>query len=602
MKKTFQLFLVFLLIFNTTLINVQASAIVGTPIIANGLPGSNVDCTETGTEEFYPLGDLRGNNVLTKKEISRECLVTKKEYGKCIKWEEKEQFLALAPSNYNSYESNNYSDALGSLLSAIGAYDQLEHLWSGWHGYCEIGTKSNFDWAEDPMFWASMAMSLLMSGSKGDGFLKGTTVGNFVNSTTESIGRSMGSLFEGAGSNFLSEAAESQAMDVLANTSLTFDQAVSAFYESLGRCMVNAGWSVTQSLYEFNQDDDDSFECDPVDEICDNTTSVTDESNIITMDETQFNDLTEQFANESPSLNIYDYVVILEPSPNNGIISLRMKNLNEMENYSEQDMEGLTELQEQMKSINLAINLGSTALSLSSCISDTLGGPGMSNSPGNASGTDEDRASVRKLGGAAIDFAGKFMGPYGAVFSAILKIALFVATSFQSIDSCYNEEDAQEQGKREERTQAALSFDLCHLVEIECAEKDFFSGIFGGDKCALDAYRYCCYDQVMSKILVEQLKAQLGRDWKHCTGITLRDLNYISFQQCTESQMNDSSTIDGAHQVGVYDYKKAFQYKYKCIDMTEFKDYLNTLLGEQIDMDDFQDFWNDITEQSPGVM
>ena len=78
------------------------------------------------------------------------------------------------------------------------------------------------------------------------------------------------------------------------------------------------------------------------------------------------------------------------------------------------------------------------------------------------------------------------------------------------------------------RTQKAIKFDLCHLKDVICAEEAF---LFGG--CALDGYEYCCYDQIMTKILVEQLKAQLGRDWAHCTGITLRDLNYISFKQCS---------------------------------------------------------------------
>lgn len=606
MKRIISLFLSTLLIFNVTVLS-ATTTIVGTPILTNSLEGSNVNCIETGSESFYPIGDLSGKSVLTKEDISRECNVIKKEYGKCIKWETKEEFLALSPSNYNSYQSNNYSDSIGSLLSAIGSYDQIEHLWSGWHGYCEIGTKSNFDWADDPMFWASMAMSLVMSGSKGDGFLSKTTVGGFVKSSTESLGRSIGSTLGSAGSDFLTKTAEDigykaaigEASDTIAND-LT-QKAISSFYESLGRCVVNAGWSVTQSLYDFSNDSDNSIECDPVDEICDNTTSVSEESDVITLDEVQFNDLTEQFALETPSLNIYDYVVVLEPSPKDGIISIRMKNLNEMDSYADQDMAGVEDLQSKIKEMQLAINLGATALSLSSCISNTTGGVGMSNTPGNASGSDEDRATVRKLGGAAFDFAGNFMGPYGAVFSALLKVAFMVATSFESIDSCYNEEDAQEQGIREERTQAALSFDLCHLVKTDCAEKDFLASIIGGNSCALDSYSYCCYDQVLSKVLIEQLKAQLGRDWTHCTGISLRDLNYISFQQCTNSQMTDASSIDGAHQVGIYEYKKAFQYKNKCIDMTEFKDYLNTLIGEGIDMDDFEDFWSDLTEQGSNV-
>lgn len=607
MKKIISVTMSLVLTFNTMVLS--ASSIIGTPVVKGG--GANIECVETDTSQFYPMGDLRGHNVLTKKEVSRECVITKQEYGKCLKWEENKEFFSLAPTEYNSYESNNYSDALGSLLSAIGAYDQIEHLWSGWHGYCEIGTKSNFDWAKDPMFWASMAMSFAMSSTSGDGFLKESALGEFINSGTEAVGNAMGSLFESSGSTFIGEAAKDAGIEAVAQagevaTDLAYQQGISTFYQGLGRCAVNAGFSATQSLYEFaNDNESDSFECDPVDEICDNTTSVQDESDVITMDETQFNDIVEKFAQEESGLNVYDYVIILDPSPQNGIVSLRMKNMNEMSEYSKpgQGMEELEKLKNDMKSFKLALNVAMTAGSLYSCMSGVTGGMGQSNSPGNSSGgeSDQDRASVRSIGGAAMDFGAKFMGPYGAVFSAVMKISLFVATSFQSIDTCYNEDDAQEAGKRAERTQSSLSFNLCHLVDVECAEKAFMSGIFGGG-CALDGYKYCCYDQLMSKILVEQLKAQLGRDWAHCTGISLRDLNFISFQQCTDSQMKDGSTIDGAHQVGVYDYKKAFQYKYKCIDMTEFKQYLNTLLGDQIDTDDFNDFWNDITEQGIGAI
>lgn len=33
--------------------------------------------------------------------------------------------------------------------------------------------------------------------------------------------------------------------------------------------------------------------------------------------------------------------------------------------------------------------------------------------------------------------------------------------------------------------------------------------------------------------------------------------------------------------------------------MTEFKDYLSATAGLEIDMSDFEEFWNDITNQYP---
>ena len=79
---------------------------------------------------------------------------------------------------------------------------------------------------------------------------------------------------------------------------------------------------------------------------------------------------------------------------------------------------------------------------------------------------------------------------------------------------------------------------------------------------------------ILTKVLVVKLKAQLGRDWTHCTGISLRDLNYVSFRQCTDAEK--ASGLDGGieNQTGAkdgsYDPTQTFQYQNKCVDLTEF--------------------------------
>jgi hypothetical protein len=100
----------------------------------------------------------------------------------------------------------------------------------------------------------------------------------------------------------------------------------------------------------------------------------------------------------------------------------------------------------------------------------------------------------------------------------------------------------------------------------------------------------------MTKVLIEQIKAQLGRDWGHCTGITLRDLNYVSLRQCTSADM--ATGFDGAHKIGEYNPEEAFQYKQRCVDMGEFLEYLKASLGTDVSMSDFETFWNDMSRQS----
>lgn len=111
----------------------------------------------------------------------------------------------------------------------------------------------------------------------------------------------------------------------------------------------------------------------------------------------------------------------------------------------------------------------------------------------------------------------------------------------------------------------------------------------------LDGFDYCCYDQVLTRVLIEQLKAQLGRDWAHCTGVTIRDLNFVSFAQCTPVDMNQG--FDGSKQMGIYDPTGSFQYKQKCVDLTSFKNYLKAQIGTEIDLSDFDSIFSDIKTQ-----
>lgn len=616
----------FLAIFiSCSLLFVTTANAAGTPILASG--NGTVSCTINSETDYFPLGDSRGTNVLTKREVVRDCNITVTEQGACIKWRETNEDRSLNAGKYNAYESKNYADSIGSLLAALGSYDQIEHLWSGWKGYCEIGTKSDFSWAEDPMFWASMAMSFIMASTtphapgQPDSLLGGTAIGKATNGAAETLGRTISDAMKDTWVDTASTAIKSgidtsveyvktaytQGMHAIgfrpelaasvANTAVgaTAETVLATAYNNIGRCIMATGFDMATTLYEFTKSDGTTADCDPVDEVCggiDPSDSLS-ESEIKTIDETQFNDLVTQFSNSEPPQNIYDYVTVIPPSPENGIISYKMKQLNEMAGITGMDQAAMDEMTNKMKEVKMQISIGISVLSMAGCLGGLGGGVG-------SAGSNEDRASLRAGMGMVIDGASKFVPVYGPLVAAVLKVVLFVATSYKSIDTCNDADDAKEAGKREERTQKAIKFNLCHLVDVECAEYSALAtGAIFSAPCVLDGYKYCCYDQIMTKILVEQLKAQLGRDWAHCTGISIRDLNYVSFRQCSNAEMTATGTIDGAHQRGIYDPTQAFQYKSHCIDMGEFLEYLNAVMSTEIDMSDFESFWNDITEQSP---
>lgn len=623
-----------LLILSTS--NNLLANVVGTPTLSDTTLDSNINCVEGPSVEFFPIGDSKGNAILSKKEFSRDCTVKITEQGKCTKWEDSDQDLSLNPSVYDSYQTDDFSDSIGSLISSLGAYDQIEHIWSGWRGYCERGTKSDFSWAEDPMFWISMIMSfILASTGPGDvpaaeeagkqaaqetakqggdlaaqeaaknaaykasiestkGLLADTAVGTTVNAAEESVGEATQSFLESNFEYFDDQATQSfiNAMDTdlsEAAGDFVLDQAT----RNLGACLISLGFDMAATLYEFSQDDGSGIDCDPVDEICSGVEYTENlDTQIQTMDEVQFLDLVDQFQ-EVDNKNLYDYVEIIEPTEE-GVVKFKVKNLNSIygNQVSSADMD---KIQQELKELKAKITIAVSILNLGGCL-------GTGYSAGTIPPDSDGRASIRQGAALAANVAANFMGPWGPAIAAAIKLAVYTATSYQRVDSCNNEDDAKQLGSRHEKTYYSLKFDLCHKVGESCAETSILGGSFGQNDCVLTGYTHCCYDQIMSKILVEQFKAQLGRDWSHCTGITLEDLNYVSFRSCTQPQMADPNCIDGAHQVceegtSCYDPFKSCQRKYKCIDMTEFKEYLSATTGVEIDNEDFEDFWDDLTEQ-----
>ena len=594
-------------------------------------------CTIPTTQEFSPTGDTQGKSILTKREYVRDCNVTVTEQGKCIKWEEKKERYSLTLDDYNTYETENYSDALGTLLSTLGAYDQIGHIWSGWKGYCHKGTKSDFSWVKDPMFWASLMMSFIMSSSASGGLLDGTKVGSAVQGASEAVGKAAESGMQAVGETFKQATGEigkqmSEAFSKVGGAIQSIKDAVGSLNpfsdaagdaakkagegaisntvqqagqqglkqltsQALGRCLLTEAMNMGMALYQFAQSDSadaSGLSCDPVDEICNetngnNATSGGAGQEIMTADETAFNNAVERFTknqeNATVKRNIYDYIEVIKIE--NKIVYYRFKMNSEIPGYENiQTNKELEDIQAQFKQIRLAISMGMSAANMAGCMTG-LTGHGLNDN------------TVRNYGGMAIDQLAKLAGPYGPIIAMVAKLILQTATSFTKVDTCHNEADAQEAGRRHQQTQKALQFNLCHLTKKKCIESVFLAQLFkGGGSCTLWGFWYCCYDQILTKTLVTQLKAQLGRDYTHCTGITLRDLNYVSLRQCTKTEM--ASGIDGAKETedpNQYDPKQTFQYKHKCVDMGEFLSYLQSTVGTDVSATDFQNYWNDLTTQ-----
>jgi hypothetical protein len=139
---------------------------------------------------------------------------------------------------------------------------------------------------------------------------------------------------------------------------------------------------------------------------------------------------------------------------------------------------------------------------------------------------------------------------------------------FSKIDTCNDLDDAKEKGSRHEATYHGIKYGLCHKIEV----------IESGDKL-FNTYqrkhRYCCYDDKTTRILVEEVKAQIGKNWDHCTDITLKELAHVSFGACDPVALD--AGVNGVHlPFDATDSQRlsAYQLTNHCIDTREYIEVL----------------------------
>lgn len=127
----------------------------------------------------------------------------------------------------------------------------------------------------------------------------------------------------------------------------------------------------------------------------------------------------------------------------------------------------------------------------------------------------------------AASMACAFAGAYAFACSLGLK----VLSSFSSGNACTDEKIAQSQKPIQLKTNKFQKFGQCHYIEETCSKK-----LPVTKKCILKKRHYCCYDQVMTRIFAEGVKAQRGTKWNTCNDITINDLKDISFTPCILGQ------------------------------------------------------------------
>jgi hypothetical protein len=125
----------------------------------------------------------------------------------------------------------------------------------------------------------------------------------------------------------------------------------------------------------------------------------------------------------------------------------------------------------------------------------------------------------------AASMACALAGPYAFACSLGMKLL----SSFSSGNACENEKVAQSQKPVQLKTNKFQKFGQCHHTGGGCSKKFFGS-------CIRHHEDYCCYDQVMTRVFAEGVKAERGTGWSSCNDITINDLKDISFTPCTPTQ------------------------------------------------------------------
>ena len=533
-------------------------------------------CRLVASQQFGNVGDVSGKKIYTKEEFVYECKETRKIKAGCARYDSDTKYdinLTKGSSIVDTYyKTEDFSGSIGQTFVLMQGYDKINGIWSGWHGLCITGADDgNWDWLSDPYVLASYALTV------------GSAIANSVSSAAEAAADADNNA-AGAVNATVDDVdivwAASENADKIAEGAEAVKQA--ATYAKYAMCATQMGIDIGRMVEEYLSDGEP---CDPVDELCGEEEDSS-SSQIFTMEEGKFNDFMAGNTGD-PDLNKYIEVV----STDNGVVTLRVKNPGV--ESKDIDLEDARKAMQKAKDIKLSIEATITTINTASCVASVSGGGGAA---GSSSSNGEDVTSpanlARQIGKAALSY----MCP---VAGLALDVAMNTYESLQKINTCDSLDDAKEKGSRHEATWHAKRGGMCHLVEVRTKGKAAL-----GTK--QNRYRYCCYDSKLTRILVEQAKAQLGKSWAHCTGLDIQDIQNLNFRPCDPDELDRS--VDGTKLPASAPESKritAYQYTHQCIDTREMVEWMMETFGgdnPMIERSDINEMLDEYKIEKNGIL
>jgi len=478
--------------------------------------------------EYGRLSDTTGKDVMMEMMKTRECHTIQESQGDCIRWEDVNVTFDLNATAEAEIEARDYTQSMGSVLSILSVSAQIDNVFSGWKGYCVVGTETDFSAFEDPMFWLSIAMSLV-GGSGG----VDVVAGNVVDGALSVLGE---------------------------------QAAVYAAYAA--GCAAMSSADMADAVIDMTTTEGEPL-CDPIDEFCDDDSQ--NEDDFFTLKRYEYEALVIDSPELASSIEIVDQPTGAA-SPDD-ILTIRLKPM------TSDDINGLSEddykaMEEEMKRKQAQLKTAIVASQIAAC-TVSQGSVGTGSSDGAVS--DDGTLSAANLGVMALSMINPMLG-------AAASIVMALVDSFKDIDSCGDQADAEAKGERHVKTYESIHINgLCRPLFDECLEDN---PIGGG--CWRTGYTYCCYDQAVSRYLMEQIKAQLGKDWAHCSDLNMREISVINFRSCSEDDKThgiDGGTITKAAADGLitgggyasyYDMAMGnyYQAKQQCLDYEHLTEYI----------------------------
>jgi len=523
---------------------------------SNATDSNSTVCTITSTMEYQPISDDTGKQVLTAKKTFQHCVETYSKRGPCVEWRETSGEMNIPSAVGIAVEELNTSGDRGSALAKIAAINQSNAIFSGVKGYCEIGMTQDTSWLEDPMFWASIAMSAISAA--GD--------------TSSAVGSA--------------SSATSKAKDLEKLTDL--QKLAKVLNKGYSGCMVSAGMGMMDAALKYAKDD--SEDCDPVDEFCgDDTGEINldpDPTLIKTITTDEYNTILSEHPESADSFEV------LKNDTSTGFVTIRLKTASEIVNTNDiQNSDEAKAAQDEAKKKALEMKAIMVGVQLAGCAGKHYFDVNVRDTTSNPTGGGDASSSANNpIVSTAVNL---LPFPYNTIGSVALKLV----DTWHDVDSCHDEDDANAQGQRHVKAYRGIRFNTCHPVSVKVVERWPAT-----HDTMRKGYTYCCYDSPMSKILMVQIKSQIGKGWTHCTDVTPNELSHVSFTQCTPEQMNPAANggyKDGASfrgEEGVdYDMRNSYQYHFQCMNLSELENYIESQVPIDFSQTQVSEILKDIT-------